>query len=236
MSKGIDVSKWQGTIDWYAVTKSKSVDFVIIRAGYSTKKDAKFEANYTGCKKYKIPCGAYFYSYAKTVAEAKAEAKAFLEMIKGKTFEYPVYFDIEDKSQMNLSKTLLTDICVAWCSIVEKAGYYVGIYSNLDWLANRLDTNRLKVYDLWLAQWASNPKRSCGMWQYSNKGKINGITGDVDLNESFRDYPDIIQKAKLNGYGKFTLTATKRNLSDSDAKELKAKLQKLGMTVVIKSG
>ena len=74
------------------------------------------------------------------------------------------------------------------------------------------------------------------MWQYSNKGKINGITGDVDLNESYRDYPDIIQKAKLNGYGKFTLTATKRNLSDSDAKELKAKLQKLGMTVVIKSG
>lgn len=235
MSKGIDVSKWQGNIDWQKV----DVDFVIIRAGYSTKKDAKFETNYAGCKKYKIPCGAYFYSYATTVAEAKAEAKAFLEMIKGKTFEYPVYFDIEDKSQMNLSKTLLTDICVAWCSIVEKAGYYVGIYSNLDWFTNRLDTDKLKAYDKWLAQWASKPKwgnEFGGLWQYSNKGKINGIAGDVDLNQSYRDYPDIIQKAKLNGYGKFTLTATKRNLSDSDAKELKAKCEKLGMTVVVKSG
>ncbi len=236
MAKGIDVSKWQGNIDW---SKVKGVDFVIIRAGYSGTKDAKFEANYAGCKKYKIPCGVYFYSYALTVAQAKAEAEAFLKMIKGKTFEYPIYFDIEDKSQMNLSKKLLTDICIAWCSIIEKAGYYVGIYSNPDWFINRLDTSRLEAYDKWLAQWVSKPKwgnEFGGMWQYSNKGTINGIAGDVDLNQSYRDYPDIIQKAKLNGYGKFTLTATKRDLSDSDAKELKAKLQKLGMTVVIKSG
>ena len=239
MSKGIDISKWQGNIDWNVLASSKCVDFVIIRAGVSLDKDTKFEANYAGCKKYKIPCGVYFYSYAKTIAEAEAEAKTFLKTIAGKQFEYPVYFDIEDKSQMNLPKKLLTDICIAWCDIVEKAGYYVGIYSNPDWFINRLDTSRLTMYDKWLAHWASKPmwgNEFGGMWQYSCQGKIAGISGDVDLDESYRDYPSIIRNAKLNGYGKHTVIATKYDLSDSEARELKVKCENLGMTAVVKNG
>lgn len=231
--KGIDVSKWQGNIDWSKI----DVNFVIIRAGVSLDKDTKFEANYAGCKKYKIPCGAYFYSYATTVAEAEKEAKTFLKTIAGKQFEYPVYFDIEDKSQMNLPKKLLTDICIAWCDIVEKAGYYVGIYSNPDWFINRLDTDKLKAYDKWLAHWASKPmwgNEFGGLWQYSCQGRVDGIATDVDLNESYRDYPSIIKKAKLNGYGKSTVIATKENVTNPE--ELKAKCEELGMAVVIKSG
>ena len=235
MMKGIDVSYWQGNIDWKTV--SEKIDFAILRVGYAHKKDTKFEANYAGCKKYNVPCGAYFYSYALTVEEAKAEAKTFLKTIAGKKFEYPIYFDIEDKTQINLPKKLLTDMCIAWCSIVEDAGYYVGIYSNPDWFINRLDTSRLTRFDKWLAHWTSGKpwkgNEFGGVWQYSCKGKIAGISGDVDLDESYRDYLSIIRTKKLNGYGKSTLTATKCDLSESGAKELKAKCEELGMTVKI---
>ena len=236
MSKGIDVSKWQGNIDFKKV-KASGIDFVIIRAGVSLDKDVKFEQNYKNAKAAGMNVGVYFYSYAKTVSEAEKEAKTFLKTIAGKQFEYPVYFDIEDKSQMNLPKKLLTDICIAWCSIIEKAGYYVGIYSNPDWFINRLDTSRLVMYDKWLAHWANKPmwgNEFGGLWQYSCQGRINGISGDVDLDESYRDYPSIIKKAKLNGYGKSTVIATKENAANPE--ELKAKCEELGMTVVIKSG
>ena len=234
--KGIDVSKWQGDIDWSKV----KVDFAIIRAGYGNSNvDPKFVKNYEGCKKYKIPVGAYWYSYATTVAEAKAEAKKCISVLKGKKFEFPILFDIEEKAHVALSKTTCTAIVTAFCQELEKAGYFTGIYSFESFFKSNLDS---KISERFACAVARVPSKDNGKtvleptvpWmihQYSWKGKINGINGDVDLDVCNVDYPDIIQKAKLNGYGKSTLTATKRNLSDSDAKELMAKCKKLGMTV-----
>lgn len=202
--KGIDVSVHQGNIDWNAV-KASGVDFAILRCGYGRtvgQKDGKFETNYAKAKASGVPVGAYHYSYAKTVAQAQAEARYCLSLIKGKTFEYPIYFDIEDSSQKNLGKQRISDMIRAFCKIVEEAGYYVGVYANLDWLKNRIDDDCKSRYDVWLAQWSSAPTYAgtYGMWQYSDTGRVNGIKGNVDMDVSYKDYPSIIKKAGLNGY------------------------------------
>lgn len=234
---GIDVSKWNGDIDYKRV---RDVDFVIIRAGFGkmlSQKDPKFEQNYANAKAAGFSVGAYHYSYAKNSADAQEEAKCFLKWIEGKKFDYPVYFDIEDKSQADLSRKTLTDICIAWCSAVEKAGYYVGIYANPDWFNNKLDLNRLTKYDKWLAHWTDKPWKGNefgGLWQYSDKGRISGISGDVDLNKSYRNYPSIIKEAGLNGYGSTVdITATKKNITKANAEKIKTACENLGMTVKV---
>lgn len=238
--RGIDVSVHNGVVDFKKV-KAAGYDFVIIRAGYGrydNQKDTKFDVNYKNAKAAGLHVGAYFYSYAKTSADAQQEAKVFLNWIKGKTFDMPIYFDIEDPSQAELSRKTLTDICIAWCNAVEREGYYVGIYANVDWFKNRLDQNRLARFDKWLAHWANKPiwgNEFGGLWQYSSKGKINGHSCDFDLNESYRDYPSIIKEAGLNGYGqkKVSITSTKANVDETEAAELKKKCEALGMSVVI---
>lgn len=208
--KGIDVSKWQGTIDW-AKVKASGIDFAILRCSFgraSSQKDAMFETNYKNAKAAGMPVGAYHYSYATTVEQAKAEAQLCLNTIKGKTFEYPIYFDIEDPSQSSLSKSTISAIIKAFCKTVEEAGYYVGIYANLSWLNTKIDDECKKRYDVWLAQWSGEPTYtgSFGMWQNSSKGTVPGISGNVDTDVSYKDYPSIIKKNGLNG---FTKTAAK---------------------------
>lgn len=203
---GIDVSKHQGVIDW-AKVKAANIAFAMIRAGYgkvSSQKDSKFEENYKNAKAVGIPVGAYHYSYAKTVEDAKKEAQVFLSWIAGKQFEYPVVFDIEDASQANLGKQLISDIIRAFCSAVESAGYYVSVYANKDWLLNRIDDDVKKKYDTWLAEWREEPTYTgnFGIHQYTSKGSVSGITGNVDMNKSTKDYPGIIKKNGLNGFNK----------------------------------
>ena len=145
MTKGIDVSTHQGNIDWNKV-KSDAVKFAIIRAGYgreSSQKDVFFEKNYAGCKSNAISVGAYWYSYALTPEQAKKEAATCIKAIENKTFEYPIYFDIENKTQLALSEDLLQRIAIAFCDELESAGYWVGIYS----YKNRLDTNTANPID-----------------------------------------------------------------------------------------
>ena len=208
MSKfsGCDVSKWQGKIDWGKVEKS-GIDFVIIREGYGKENpnqiDKQFEENYKGAKSVGIPVGVYHYSYADSVEDAKKEAQFCLKNIKGKQLEYPVVFDIEDKEQLKLNNRQRTDICKAFCDEIEKAGYYAMIYCNLNWWRNYLDNEELKKYDLWLAQWeVEKPSVDCGIWQRTEKGKINGINGNVDLNISYKNYPEIMKSKGLNGFKK----------------------------------
>jgi GH25 family lysozyme M1 (1,4-beta-N-acetylmuramidase) len=131
------------------------------------------------------------------------EAKFCLKNIDGKQFEYPVCFDIEDKTMSALSTGLRTDICKAFCDTIEDAEYYAMIYCNLDWYRNKIDGAGLaKKYDIWLAYWGVNiPEIPCGIWQKSDVGKIDGISGNVDLNESYTDYPEIMKSKGLNGYG-----------------------------------
>lgn len=199
--KGIDVSKHQGNIDWSRV----KVDFAIIRAGYGkelSQKDSKFEENYAGCKKNNIPCGVYWYSYATSVEDAKKEAKTCLEVIKGKKFEFPIYFDLEEKRQFDLGKKVCSEIVQAFCDIIEKAGYYAGLYCSTYYLTNFVTERVRNRYAIWVAQYNDKCTYSgqYGIWQKSSEGKINGISGNVDIDECYIDYESIIKEKGLNGF------------------------------------
>lgn len=204
MSKGIDVSKHQGTIDWQKV-KASGVDFAMIRAGYGrydNQKDECFEENYKNAKQAGVKVGAYLYSYAKSVDDAKKEAETFLKWISGKQFEYPVAFDVEEKAQSDKGKQFVSDIIRVFCETVEKAGYYVCIYANKYWLDNFVDDDCKKKYDAWLAQWAEKATYvgNYGIWQYSSQGSVDGISGRSDMDESYKDYYSIMKNKGLNGF------------------------------------
>lgn len=205
---GIDVSSYQGDIDWKKV-KEQGVDFVILRAGVHSSidgqlhQDTYFEEYYNECKKYNIPVGCYWFTRARSTSEAVEEADFLLDIIKGKQFEYPVCFDIESESLTSLSNSTLTDITIAFCDHVEDAGYYVSIYTNPNWIDYHLIKSELTLYDKWLAHWTDVPKYGNdfgGLWQASDSGTCWGIEGPVDIDYSYRDYPSVMLKASLNGF------------------------------------
>ena len=204
VTHGIDVSKYQGTIDWSKV----ETDFAILRAGfgrYANQKDSQFERNYAGAKLAGIPVGAYWYSYAQTTEEAREEAKACLQVLKEKRFEYPIYIDIEDSTQGYSSKAALTAICEAFCDTLEKAGYFAGVYASSYWFNSKLDHARLaSKYTIWLADYRAGYNKTLkrDMHQYTSNGHVAGISGRVDMNTCTRDFPSIIKNAGLNGYSK----------------------------------
>ena len=195
--KIIDVSTHQGTINW-AQVKASGVDGVIIRAGYgreSSQKDARFEEYYAGAKAVGLPVGTYHYSYAKSTADVLKEADVMLNWMKGKQFELPVYFDAEENG-------ITTDMVIAYCDRLEKAGYFVGVYANKHWLTNILDYDRIKRFTIWVAQYNSTCTlgKAHDMWQYSSTGRVTGIAGNVDMNHCYRDFTTQIKSAGLNGY------------------------------------
>lgn len=203
--RGIDVSHHQGVIRWEEV-KRAGIQFAMVRASYGwedkeKQTDAQFHNNVKGAKQAGIPVGAYHYSYATTPEEARKEAAFFLDIIKGYTFEYPLAYDVEAQVQAGLSREQLTEVAMAFCEEVEKAGYYVMIYASKYWLENKLDFGPLKRFDVWLAQWADAATYSgnFGIWQRSNEGQIQGIDTRVDLDTAYRDYEQIIRAAGLNG-------------------------------------
>lgn len=179
----IDVSYCQTNVDYNKV-KNSGIDAVIIRAGFGKEtyqKDSEFETHYRNAKKAGLAVGVYWYSYAYSVAEAKQEAKACLACIKGKTLELPVYYDLEESGQTRLGMSALTNIAIAFCDAIKSGGYRAGVYSNLNWLNNHLDYEKLRSkYSIWLAQWSSNPSKSCDIWQNADNGRISGISGNVD--------------------------------------------------------
>ena len=204
---GIDVSKHNGVIDWVKVKASGKVQFAILRSGFGkalpTQKDPQFEKNYSECKKVGIPVGVYHYSYALTTADAEAEADFVIDILKGKQFEYPIYFDIEEKSQAALSKETCTAIVKAFCTRLEKAGYWAGFYSYDAFYATDIVPGTAERYANWVASIEFRKPVSCTnyeMWQYSWKGTIPGINSNVDLNECYIDYPTLIKNAGKNGF------------------------------------
>ena len=205
--KGIDVSKHNGNVNWSHV-KADGVEFAIIRAGYGkeiSQKDVQFENNYAGCKSNGVPVGAYWYSYATSEAEARQEAAVCLQVLKGKTFEFPIYYDIEEKKQFALGKAACTAIARAFLEIVEKAGYWVGLYSSTYFL-RYFESDLLKRYAVWVAQYGTKCTYSgqYGIWQKSSTGKVYGISGNVDMNDCYVNYVDSIRSAGLNGFRKST--------------------------------
>ena len=205
--KGIDVSKWQGDVDFERV-KNDGYSFVIINAGYGkyiSQKDKCFEDNYRKAKAAGLDIGAYWYSYAVTAAEAFQEAKVFLQAVKGKVFDYPLCFDIEDSSQNRLSKSVIGDMINSFCSYLEKNGYYAAIYSYANLLTNKVPEQCRTRYDVWVAAYdVSKPPYSgdYGMWQYTSSGRVGGVSGNCDLDYAYKDYPLIMSQKGLNGYAK----------------------------------
>lgn len=209
---GIDVSKYQGNIAWKQV-KDSGIEFAIIKAGGSDAgfyTDPTYEANYKNAKAVGMPVGAYYIvgPYCVSKEDGIADAKRFLKMLEGKTFEYPVYIDLELTSPATKSGT--TDAVIAFCKTMEAAGYFCGIYaSDISGFKDRLELSRLKTRALWVASYGSKPTytKSYGMWQKSDKGRVPGITGDVDLDECYIDYPAIIMSRGDNGFPKPTAPA-----------------------------
>ena len=200
VAKGVDVSEWQGNINWSHV-KTDGVKFAIIRAGIGHRVDDQFANNYAGCKSNSVPVGAYWYSKATTVAEAKQEAQDFLAALKGKTFEYPVYMDLEESAQFALGKAKCSELADAFLTVLEQAGYYAGLYCSTSYLNSHVSESVRKRYTIWCADY----RGSCGytgdygIWQ-PGTGTIYGIDTEVDLDYAYIDYPAIIKAAWLNGF------------------------------------
>lgn len=197
--KGIDVSTWQGNINW---TKIKDkIDFAILRLGWigniSYELDNTFIRNYNECKKYGIPVGVYVYNYAKTIDSATKGAKWVLKQLADKELELPVYLDMEEGSTISAGKTILTNICIAFNTIIESAGYWAGIYANKNWLDNYLLTKDLKKrFTIWIAHYGVSLERYSGIYdmlQYSSSGHVGDIK-NVDMNVMYRDLISEIQK------------------------------------------
>ena len=204
--KGIDVSVHNGNIDWNKV-KSAGIEFAILRAGFGRlekQKDEKFEQNYAGAKAAGIPVGAYWYSYAMTPEEAELEANVFLKVIKGKQFEMPVYFDLEEKKQFDLGKEKVSAIMRAFLEKVEKSGYFTGLYGSASSLTTHTADDIKSHYTIWLAHWVNqtNYSGAYAVWQYFEKGHVDGINGNVDLDICYKDFPTIIKGKGLNGWDK----------------------------------
>lgn len=210
--KGIDVSVHNGDIDWNRVKKA-GIQFAILRAGYgklASQKDKKFEDNYAGAKAAGIPVGAYWYSYATTPDEAKQEAEVCVSILKGKQFEFPIFFDQEETKTLDTGKANCSAMVRAFCEVLERNGYWVGLYTSRSVLSTHIEDDIKTRYALWVAEWGSklNYSGTVGLWQYSEKGKVDGITGNVDLDEAYVDYAAKVKNASKNGYGKTDPTPT----------------------------
>jgi GH25 family lysozyme M1 (1,4-beta-N-acetylmuramidase) len=188
--KGIDVSKWQGEIDWAAVA-ADGIDFAIIRSGYGkATPDEELAANIKGAEENSIPYGLYHYTYAKTPEEAKIEAEFFVNRIRNYSPELPIVLDIEEPFYKKMSQKQVEIIIDSFMNVLKANGYQnAAVYSNAYFLTNTVDTDRINAaYPIWVASWGNAEKLDAFYdggyfcWQYSSSGKVAGIEGDVDLN------------------------------------------------------
>ncbi|MCY8141840.1 GH25 family lysozyme [Bacillus haynesii] len=183
--KGIDVSHWQGNINWKKVA-GDGIKFAFIKATEGTTlKDNKFETNISGANAAGLKTGAYHFARFGSKSEALAEAKFFLLVVKNVNLSYPLVLDLE-VNQRKVSKSVLTDAAVAFLREIEKAGYFAMIYSGKSFLENCLDESKLKPFALWVARYNNTLGRHADIWQYSSSGKVSGIAGNVDMNICYR--------------------------------------------------
>ncbi|MGN9866367.1 GH25 family lysozyme [Bacillus swezeyi] len=183
--KGIDVSHWQGDINWKKVA-GDGIEFAFIKATEGTTlKDKKFEKNVSGANAAGIKTGAYHFARFGSKSEALAEAKFFLSAVKKVSLSYPLVLDLE-VNKRNVSKSVLTDAAVTFLHEIEKAGYFA-MYSGKSFLENCLDESKLKPFALWVARYSSKLGRDADIWQYSDCGKVAGIAGNVDMNMCYRE-------------------------------------------------
>lgn len=243
---GIDVSQYQGTIDWKAV-KSTGKEFAILKV---TKKgnviEPSFERNYLGASAVGLDVGVYRYVYATSVASATAEAEAIIKILNGRKLPVGIWLDMEDSSIKSLGKTKLTQIIDAEANVFKKAGYTVGIYCNKDWYQNVLDSKNLaKRFPFWVARYPSadngqvvetlNPKSLTNVvaWQYSSKGKVAGIVGNVDLNLSYINIASVMKSTLSNKPDVAKNTIKQSSTYSENAKLLQTDLAYLGYSIKV---
>ncbi len=205
--KVLDVSYIQNDIDYQAV-KDSDIKGVILRCGVTTwgdlvqYPDRSFEKHYEGFRAVGMPLGAYYYSAAPNREIALREANYTAQLLKGKQFEYPIFYDVENAEQQgNLSKRQLTDIILTYLEELKKLGYYPGLYVSKYWATTKVCMNEIQDA-IWIAQYndvSTYPGRK-DMWQYTNAGRVSGIQQNVDLSECYVDFPSIIRNSGLNGF------------------------------------
>jgi len=217
--KGIDISHNNGVID-FAKVKASGIDFAMIRAGYGGAVDGQFHNNIKNAQAVGIDCGSYWFSYATNRAEAIAEARMFLATIRPYQFTYPLAFDYEydsvdyaKKRGITITSGLACDIADGFMSTVATAGYYVVNYTNVDFITRYFTGPRMGKYEIWLARWTANkPANVTGLWQNEVRGSaadaaagcasvvggLGGVTGAIDMDISYKDYPTIIRSLGLN--------------------------------------
>ena len=198
----IDVSRYQGTIDWNQV--KSHVGGAMLKTVSTNKSfggiyiDPTFERNYAECKRLGIPVGVYYYTYAQDAATVQAELAKLHQALEGKTLTLPVAVDVEDNKLKPLSADALTDLVIAAADAIESWGLYAMVYTYTYYSQTELNMNRLEAYDLWIADYrGKRPTRKHGMWQYTSTGRLEGIAGNVDISHAYKDYPSIIARAGL---------------------------------------
>lgn len=232
LAKGVDISyhnhkptkNGYQPLNWRAI-RNAGFDFAILRAGYSGTKDAVFEMNYADARAAGMDLGVYYYTYATTVEEAKAEAEELIGWLANKQFEYPIYYDMEESRLTSVEKDTLTEMCLVFVDTLRRAGYYGAVYSNNSFLNDHLNADELKSYgEIWYARYQKDPSqpsddfsieaddndfvwldtygKQLGLWQYTQHGVISdsNISQKVDMNYAFKDYPTLMKKFCLNGF------------------------------------
>lgn len=198
MRRGIDISAWQGNVNFDKVKKA-GIEFVIIRAGFGAGTiDKRFKTYISECNRVGIPCGIYWFSYAYNVNMAVKEAKAALKAVEKYKLDYPIFWDFEYdsisyavKKGVNITKKLLSEMARAFMNTIKAAGYHTGNYTNLDFSKRYFDKDILENYDLWAARYTKTPVdivNGAELWQYSSKGKVTGINGNVDMDYAIKEY------------------------------------------------
>lgn len=207
LTYGIDVSQYQGLINWDIV--KNHIDFAIIRCGFGQdlpgQDDKLFKRNADECTRLNIPFGIYLYSYAKNAADAKGEAKHVMRLIKNYKMAYPIYYDLEDENTTGKqTNEVIANIAKTFAEELEKNGYYVGMYASLYWWKTKLTDPIFNKYTRWVANYAAelNFDKEYDMWQYSSTGWVEGISTIVDLNYCYKDFPKIIKAAGKNNFDK----------------------------------
>lgn len=207
MFNGIDVSKHQGDINWDLV--NPHIDFAMIRAGFGKNNiDTKAIRNVSECERLGIPYGLYWFSYALHPEMAKKEAEYLIDFIGAHKPEYPIVYDFEydtvtyaTKNGVSINRQFVLDCTEEFCRTLEEHGFYAMFYTNLDYYQRYYQASKVvEKYDMWYARYAESPGRSVTLWQKSDSGKIPGINGNVDLDQTERNYPFIIKRAMLNNW------------------------------------
>lgn len=198
----LDVSRWQGSIDWDAVKRSGKIDGVMLRVlgskGGKPYLDPYFARNYAECARLGLPVGGYYYTCAVTQRQTEEELAALKTALRGKTFQLPLAIDVEDPRLRSLAPAKLSALVAEAAAQLEAWGLYAMVYTYTNFADTALDMAALAAYDLWTADYrGKRPARKHGMWQYTSSGKIPGVSGPIDLSHAYKDYAGIIQRKGL---------------------------------------